>query len=287
MSSNEVVIAAWNTVLFDKFVRFRHLLTSGLSGHSDACFQRHPPRVGASVLDIGCGFGDTTLRLASAVGAGGKATGVDCASNFIAAAQQDAARTRQANADYFVADVQMDKLGGPFDAAYARFGTMFFNLPGAALRNIRRALAPGGKLTMIVWRQREANPWLHAAERTVRELVPVVSHDETDQVHCGPGPFSMSGADVVSDLLVASGFRDVTFERCDVDICIGRDVDEAIAFALALGPAGEIMRLAGDAGRLREQEVASALRKVLSSFEREDGVWAPSSSWFVTATNPG
>jgi ubiquinone/menaquinone biosynthesis C-methylase UbiE len=287
VSSNDVIVAAWNTVLFDKFVRFRHLLTSGLQGHSDECFRRHPPRVGASVLDVGCGFGDTTLSLAAAVGPEGKATGVDCAPNFIADAQRSAALAQQPNVHYVVADVQTDKLSGPFDTAYARFGTMFFNLPGAALRNVRRALAPAGKLTMIVWRQREANPWLYAAERAVRELVPVVSHEETNQVHCGPGPFSMAGADVVSDLLVASGFCDVTFERYDVDICIGRNVDEAIAFAMALGPAGEIMRLAGDEGRRREIEVASALRKVLSGFERPNGVWAPSSSWFVSGTNPG
>lgn len=287
VSPNNVIVQAWNTVLFDKFMRFRYLLTNGVSAHSDQCLRRHPPRVGASVLDIGCGFGDTTVQLAAAVGASGKATGVDCAPNFIAEAQRDAALAGQSNADFFVADVQTEVLGGPFDAAYARFGTMFFQLPGAALRNVRRALAPFAKLTMIVWRKREANAWLYAAECAVRELVPVVSHEETNQVHCGPGPFSMAGADLVSDLLLSAGFCEVTFERCDVDICIGRDLDEAVSFALALGPAGEIMRLAGDEGRRREAQVALALRDTLARFERADGVWAPSSSWFVSATNPG
>ena len=139
---------------------------------------------------------------------------------------------------------------------------------------------------MIVWRRREDNPWLHAAEECVRRIVPVVSHEETEQVHCGPGPFSMSSADMVSDLLLGAGFRDVVFERCDVEICIGRDVDEAIAFAMALGPAGEIMRLAGDEGRRHEPAVMVALKDALSTFERPGGLWAPSSSWFVTATNP-
>lgn len=285
--SNDVVVEAWNTVLFDKFVRFRHLLTTGLSGHSDACFRRRPPRAGSSLLDVGCGFGDTTVALARAVGPTGKAAGVDCAENFIAEARRIAELEKQANASYFVADVQTGALGGPYDASYARFGTMFFNLPGAAFRNVRRSLVPGGTFTMIVWRRREDNPWLHAAEECVRRIVPIVSHEETEQVHCGPGPFSMSSADMVSDLLLGAGFRDIVFERCDVEICIGRDVEEAIAFAMALGPAGEIMRLAGDEGRRHEPAVAAALKETLSSFQRPGGVWAPSSSWFVTATNPG
>ena len=68
---------------------------------------------------------------------------------------------------------------------------MNYNLQGLALRNIRSALARGGELSMIVWRRREDNPWLHEAELGVQQIVPVVAHEETEQVHCGPGPFSM------------------------------------------------------------------------------------------------
>ena len=72
-TSQANIVAAWNTVLFDKFVRFRHLLTDGLAAHSDECFRRHAPRPGAAVLDIGCGFGDSTVELANAVGPNGRA----------------------------------------------------------------------------------------------------------------------------------------------------------------------------------------------------------------------
>ena len=71
MGDNEVVIEAWNTVLFDKFVRFKHLLVAGLAGHSDEVLSRHPFAPGARVLDVGCGFGDSTLRIAAAVAPGG------------------------------------------------------------------------------------------------------------------------------------------------------------------------------------------------------------------------
>ena len=287
MNDNEVVIEAWNTVLFDKFVRFKHLLIAGLAGHSDELLSRRLFPEGARVLDIGCGFGDSTLKIAAAVGTAGQCVGVDCAENFVRAAEQEARVAGIQNASFFKADVQSDDLHGPYDHAFARFGTMFFMMPGAALRNIRVALKAGGTLTQVVWRKREDNPWLHDAEMRVREIVPIVSHEETTEVHCGPGPFSMSGADTVSSMMKSAGFAGITFERFDTDICIGRNLDDAVEFAMALGPAGEIIRLAGAEGERLKPQVALALRGVLSVYARENGVWAPSSTWFISARTKG
>jgi ubiquinone/menaquinone biosynthesis C-methylase UbiE len=286
MSENDVVVEAWNTVLFDKFVRFKHLLVAGLAGHSDEILSRGLYPAGARVLDVGCGFGDSTLKIARAVGPTGEAVGIDCAANFIRAAESEATAAGVPNAKFLQADVQMGDLRGPYDHAFARFGTMFFMSPGAAMRNIRKALKPGGVFTQIVWRKREENPWLYEAELKVKEIVPVVSHEETKEVHCGPGPFSMSGPDLVSAMLTSAGFKRVTFERFDADICIGENIDDAIEFAMALGPAGEIIRLAGAEGQRLKPRVAEALRETLAPYERPNGVWGPSSTWFITARNP-
>jgi ubiquinone/menaquinone biosynthesis C-methylase UbiE len=284
--ANNVIVEAWNTVLYEKFCRFKHLLVDGLSQHSDAAFERCRHPLGARVLDVGCGFGDSTLRIAKCVGPTGEAVGMDCAENFIRAAEAEARKEGVRNAHFFVGDAQWGDLRGPYDHAFARFGTMFFEMPGAAMRNVRKALKPGGTFTQIVWRRREENPWLHEAELRVKEIVPVVSHEETDQVHCGPGPFSMAGPDMVSTMLRGAGFERIAFERFDCDICIGRDLDDAIEFAMALGPAGEIIRLAGEEGEKRKPQVVAALKETLAPFARSDGVWAPSSTWFITATNP-
>lgn len=286
MNDNAVIVEAWNTVLFDKFVRFKHLLIAGLSNYSDELFSRGLYRPGEHVLDVGCGFGDSALRLAQAVGPGGKAVGVDCAENFVRAATEDARAAGVSNTSFFTADVQADDLRGPYDHAFARFGTMFFMMPGAAMHNIRKALKPGGTFTQVVWRKREDNPWIHDAELCVRGIVPVVDHNTTDQVHCGPGPFSMAGPDMVSAMLKGARFERISFERFDADICIGRNLDDAVEFAMALGPAGEIIRLAGDEGQRLKPKVTVALREVLGKYDGPKGVWAPSSSWFVSARAP-
>jgi len=59
-----------------------------------------------------------------------------------------------------------------------------------------------------------------------------------------------------------------------------------VEFATALGPAGEIIRLAGEEGEKRKPQVIAALKELLSSYERPDGIWAGSSTWIITARNP-
>ena len=82
---------------------------------------------------------------------------------------------------------------------------MFFANPVQALRNIRSALAPGGRLCAVVWRRKDDNDWVRRAELVVDEYL---EHpEETDQPTCGPGPFSMANADTVSEQLKIAGFE--------------------------------------------------------------------------------
>ena len=283
MNDNAIIIEAWNTVLFDKFVRFKHQLINGLANHSREVLARNLFPKGARVLDVGMGFGDSTLQIAQQVGPQGEAVGVDCADNFVRAATEEAAKVGVRNARFFKADVQNEDLRGPYDHAFARFGTMFFNMPGAAMRNIRKALKRGGTFTQIVWRKREDNPWVWEAEQRVSAIVPVVKHEDTKEVHCGPGPFSMSGPDMVSGMLKSAGYSRIGFERFDTDISIGKTLEDAIEFGMALGPAGEIIRLAGDEGVKRRPQVVEALTEVFKPYVKGDGVWVPSSTWFISA----
>ena len=68
----------WNDVLAPKFIRFKHVLVDGLTHHSAAILPSLPVRQGDTVLDVGCGFGDTAIQLARRVGPDGSDIGIDC-----------------------------------------------------------------------------------------------------------------------------------------------------------------------------------------------------------------
>ena len=278
---NAEAIEAWNTVLFDKFTRFREVASVALGAHGDRALDRLSFRPGLRVVDIGCGFGDTTRELGRRVGSRGLVVGVDAAPRFIEVAAREAYHIPQVR--YRVADVQTASLdGGPFDLAFSRMGTMFFAQPVVALRNIARSLVPDGILSMIVWRRRDANACFHLAEQIARSILP--AEPAIDAPTCGPGPFSMADPDVVSQQLVAAGFRDVTFLRSDADLRIGHDLAHAVEFSLTLGPAGELLRLAGPDGEARRAELEAALSDVLAPYvTKADGVRVPSSTWHITA----
>jgi ubiquinone/menaquinone biosynthesis C-methylase UbiE len=282
--ANAEAIEAWDGPLYDRFVRFRDIVTTGLGSHGEEALRLFPPQPGERVLDIGCGFGDTTQRIAGLIGPEAEAVGVDAAANFIDAARREGAEAGVASARFEVADVQSDDLGGPYDMAFSRFGTMFFANPVAALRNVRSTLVPGGRLVMVVWRRREDNEWIYRAQTIVESIV--ARPEEYDEPTCGPGPFSMAGADTTSDILIHSGYTGIELHRCDVPIVIGRDVEEAIDFVMALGPAGEILRLAGDRAAHLHGDVHDALRAGLADLAGPGGVRATASTWIVSAVNP-
>ena len=278
---NEEAIEAWNGPLFDRFLAFRPIVTTGLGKHGEALLAWQPPRAGDRVLDVGCGFGDTTQRLAGIVGPTGSAVGIDAAERFIELARTEARDAGLENVGFAVGDAQVMTFEEQFDYAFSRMGTMFFASPVAALRNVRASLRPGGRLVMVVWRRREDNGWVYVSQTVVEQLVGHAEND--DEPTCGPGPFSMAGADTVSDQLLAAGFRDIGLERCDLPILMGRDLDEAIRFNVAIGPAGELLRLAGDDAAPLLPQVDAELREALAPFVRDGGVWGTASTWIISA----
>jgi len=283
-ATNEETVEAWNGVLFDRFVQYRHLVSGGLGAHGEEALRLHPPALGEQALDIGCGFGETTRRIAGMVGPEGSVLGLDAAERFIDLAREEAEAAAVGNARFLVGDLQVTEFERRFDYAFSRMGTMFFANPVPALRNVRRSLVPGGRLCMVVWRRKPENEWVSRAEAVVERFVE--EPEESDEPTCGPGPFSMGDADVASQILIGAGFEEISLRRCDMPIQTGRDLDEAVDFAMALGPAGEVIRLAGvEAERIRP-EIAAALRGELADFDGPDGVWAPASTWIVSARAP-
>ena len=281
-TANEEAIEAWNGVLFDRFRQYRHLMLGGLTPHSDRALAYFPPRLGDRALDIGCGFGDTAQQLAGLVGPTGEVIGVDSSERFIEAAREEAEEAGVETVRFEVADVEAAELEDGFDYVFARMGTMFFANPVPAHRNIRRAMKAGGRLCNVVWRRKIDNEWLFRAEQVVEQFVE--EEEDSDALTCGPGPFALADADKTTQVLMSAGFEDISLRRSDLPFVSGRDIDEAVALVMAIGPAGEVLRLAGDEADRLKPEIERALRDELGHLETPDGVISTASTWIITAS---
>jgi SAM-dependent methyltransferase len=285
VTANEEAIEAWNGVLFDRFLQYRGQLADALGAHGARALDTLIVKPGERILDIGCGFGDTTVRLAGMAGPEGSALGVDAAPRFIEHAAAEAERAGLANVSYAVADVEAGAVeGGPFDLAFSQMGTMFFANPVAALRNVRSMMGPGGRLCIVVWRQKVENEWLFRSEQVVDRYLE--EPEETDEPTCGPGPFSMANADTTSGILRSAGWEEIALRRSDIDVRIGATLQDAIDLTMAIGPAAEVIRLAGEEAEAIRPRLEREIGEVLAEFEGPGGVITHSSTWVVTAVAP-
>lgn len=273
----------WNEVLEPKFVRFRHVLVDGLAHHSAQVLPGLDVRPGDRVLDLGCGFGDTAILLARRVGPEGEVTGLDCCTGFLDAARADASSAGVDNLSFVEADAETYGFADDYDLVFSRFGTMFFANPVAGLRNMRTALKPGGRMTMIVWRTIDDNPWLRVPKETVLRFLPQPGDDARS---CGPGPFSMADEEMVRKQLEVAGYTDIAFERIDAPVVVGTTPKDCIDFQLAIGPAGEVFREAGEEAERRRPEIEAAMTAELAPYATEEGIVMASSSWRISAHNP-
>ncbi len=277
---------AWDTVLYERWKSNRRVFVGALDEVTEELFERCPPPVGGRCIDIGCGFGDTTQRLAELVGAGGFALGTDSSAHFIEDARREAAEAGVENIGFELSDAQTAQWDPIYDYAFSRMGTQFFAAPVVAMRAIRGALRPGGKLRKLCWRRKAESPvWAETAEVVQRFLS---RPEEYDADTCGPGPFSLGNPETTRGILEAAGFIEIDLNERDFDYFMGADMDEAIESLLAIGPGAELLRLNGEYGESRRDEISEALRDHYARWQKPDGsIVGRGSVWFVTATNPG
>ncbi|WP_355660966.1 class I SAM-dependent methyltransferase [Halomonas salifodinae] len=273
----------WNDTLAEKFDRFQNILMNGLSYHSRIPLEPLSLAPGSRVVDVGCGWGDTAIALARKTGPGGEVLGLDCVEQFLADARRRAAEAGVDNVAFVAADVERYPFEPEFDLCFSRFGMMFFEHPVPAMRNVHKALKPGGELMFIVWRQIEDNPWLGLPKQVVLDFLPPPGEDART---CGPGPFSMANPEVVGQQLEIAGFEAIDFTRNDGPVEVGDSVENAMRFQLALGPAGEVFREAGEAAERQRPEIEEALRQALAPYEQDGKIVMGSSSWTITARKP-
>ena len=283
--TNEEAVRAWDTVLYERWKKNRNVFVGALDDLTEEVFGRFPPPHGGRCIDIGCGFGETTQRLAQIVGPDGFALGTDSSPHFIEDARHEAAEAGVENVEFELSDAQTAKWEPVHDYAFSRMGTQFFAAPVPAMRAVRGALEPGGTLCMVCWRRKAESPMWAETEQVVQRFLSRPEEYEADT--CGPGPFSLGNPETTQGILAAAGFAGIEFHKRDFDYFLGADMEEALDAMLAIGPGAELIRLNGEYGESRRPEIAEALADHYAARQRPDGsIFSRAGVWIVTATNP-
>jgi SAM-dependent methyltransferase len=273
-SSNAAQIEYWNTSAGETWARFQEALDRQVEPLGLAAMDVLCPAEGEHIVDIGCGCGQTSLALAARVRPSGSVVGVDISQPML-----DVAFRRPRTADLQVTfrklDAQTGDLGDDlFDAAFSRFGVMFFSDPVAAFANIRASLKPGGRLAFVCWRALNENPWMQAPLQAALPLLPPLAPPDP----AAPGPFAFADPSRVRSILADSGYGSVTINPFDADIG-GEDLDQTLKLALRIGPLGRALRehpeFVGN--------VTDAVRDVLSEYLTSNGVRMPAAVWIALA----
>lgn len=274
-AANRAQADYWTNEGGPSWVRHERMYERMLAPFDDALLTAIDPGAGTTVLDVGCGFGATSVAFAER---GATVHGVDLSPPMVERARQ---RVDRATATFAVADVQIDALAGPYDAIISRFGVMFFDDPVQAFTNMAGACAPDGRLAFVCWQPMEANPWMTLPSTVVRDLLDDPPPPPSGPMP-GPNPFAFGDTDHVRVILDAAGWRSVDIVSCTPTIAMGGDDGVAGAVAQALnGSAVKMLLAAGDTTvRARAEAI---LTERFTPHVVGDTVRMPSAAWLVTA----
>ena len=267
----------WNGEATRRWVIEQARIDRLMSNVTEAALAAAAPKPGEIVLDLGCGTGTTTLRLADAVGPSGHVLGVDISGQQLELARQRVAAAGVTQVQLVLDDAAThDFARESFDLGFTRFGVMFFADPVAAFRNIRSAMKPTGRLLLAVFRSGPENPWATASVAAIRHLVPPAPALGPEE----PGQFSWSDPARVRRILDGAGFSDVVLTPLDPSFDLGADAVEAAEFATFIGQGARLLHGQPDGTR---QAARAAFEAFFKQHEGPTGVSLPGALWLVSA----
>jgi ubiquinone/menaquinone biosynthesis C-methylase UbiE len=177
----------------------QYAVTSWSGPLAEQLVARSAPRDGERVLDVACGTGIVARLAAQCVGARGTVAGVDVNEGMLAVAQ-----AQDASIDWRRGDIEALPLAdGAVDLVLCQQGLQFFPRRAAALAEMRRVLAPGGRVALSVMRPIAHNPgWGALADALDRHAGP-------DAGAMMRAPFPDWDAAELRELVTSAGFDDV------------------------------------------------------------------------------
>ena len=181
---------------------------------------------GDRALDVACGTGLVTFRMAEVVGERGAVVGTDISGEMVEAARRIAVERGVGNATFERSDAEeLPFADETFDAAVCGLGLMYVPDPGRALREMRRLLRPGGGAAAAIWGTRRNCGWA--------EIFPITDARVASEV-C-PLFFHLGTQDMLARTFAAAGFTDIRFERLLTTLHYATP-DDALAAVFRGGP---------------------------------------------------
>jgi len=269
----------WNGAGGEKWLRFQDTMDINLKpfGHKAITAANILP--GETVLDIGCGCGDTTFELARLVGSSGQVLGLDISQPLLARAEALSESTAEKNIMFKCGDAQEFAFAeSTFDLLFSRFGVMFFDNPVTAFSNLQKSLKPGGRLTFICWQPLMKNEWVKTSLKVVARHISLPAPSGPEE----PGPMSFGDPKRVARILKASGFSDICINACDTAFTVGRDLDEAVAFLTQMGPAAAAISQS-EVDEKEKVKIARDMQQTLQQFATKAGITLSAATWIVSA----
>ena len=222
----------WNEKPGRSWVVHDHEMNNRFQNISDILFSGLEDHGLGNLLDIGCGAGATTLRMAQNLSGRGAVTGIDISDALLSLAREKVGAVD--NVTFTWADAQSYQFEpAGFDGAFSRFGVMFFADPEKAFANLRAALAPGSKLVFVCWAALRDNPFFLNPMEVVRKHTGAA----IEMPGTAPGPMAFSDRDYLSGILRRAGYRpvDITTHKTTLDTRQSPQEDAALLMKIGAG----------------------------------------------------
>ncbi len=274
--ANRTQLVYWNGPIGHMWAEAQEKRDRDHAPMTDAVLKLAAASSGEHALDIGCGSGTTTLRLAEEVGAEGSVTGIDLSVPMLAVAGR-----RARESDSHARFIEADATDHPFapkhlDLAISQFGVMFFADPVASLANVFAAMKDGGRLAFVCWRASTENPWSAVPESAAKPLLPPAEPSPPD----APGRYAFANPDRVRNILLRAGFHAPEIQKFDTSIHLG-DTPEAAASSSIDG--GPLARTLADADDETRKKVRDAVTARLAREMGPGGIYLTAGCWLVAA----
>jgi len=242
----------WNEDSGTAWVTYDAPMNERLQPITDLLFQDMPHHGVDHALDIGCGAGATTRRMASLLDGNARVTGLDISQSLLAVARAKSSLLGDHSAaiDYRQADAQSCGFDPQrFDVVLSRFGVMFFGEPGRAFQNIRSAMRSGALTRFVCWAPLDVNEFFLAPLQIALDIT------KFDFQWPGrePGPLAFSDHEYVRSILKDAGFSKISIDRVETHVTTKDSPEVNATFLMNMGMGFRAIELSKPDDLMRER----------------------------------